>query len=227
MDQCWLFVRAALCVDALALRRTRAGARAYITGDLDVDGDLADGLRRAWTMARSQPVAAVTARARMAAAVQAVRLGAIGLPRSAPASEARLSGRLHTRRRDRAVIAHHYDLSNEFYQLLLDDHMAYSAAYFTEQGQSLHDAQTAKLDMICRKLGLEKGMRLLDVGCGWGSLILYAAKYTGCVPPASRCPVSSATSSPPVSRSVASPEVSRFVCRITATSTVPQQLSMR
>lgn len=90
-----------------------------------------------------------------------------------------MSGRLHTRRRDRAAIAHHYDLSNDFYRLLLDDHMAYSSAYFTHAGQSLHDAQTAKLDLICGKLGVEPGMRLLDVGCGWGSLILHAADRYG------------------------------------------------
>src|SRR5262249_9602664 len=112
-------------------------------------------------------------------ALRAVRLGALGPPPRTPASEARMSGRPHTRRRDRAAIAHHYDLSNDFYRLLLDDHMAYSSAYFTRQGQSLHDAQTAKLDMICRKLDLKPGMRLLDVGCGWGSLILHAAHRYG------------------------------------------------
>ena len=63
-------------------------------------------------------------------------------------AEARLTGRLHTRGRDKAAIAHHYDLSNEFYELLLDEHMAYSSAFFSRDGQSLHDAQTAKLDMI-------------------------------------------------------------------------------
>jgi cyclopropane-fatty-acyl-phospholipid synthase len=151
-------------------------ARAYVTGDIDVEGDLTDGLRRAWRLARSRP-GAVSKRGRMSAGLRAVRLGALGPPPSTPASEARLSGRLHTRRRDRAAIAHHYDLSNDFYRLLLDDHMAYSSAYFTGQGQSLHDAQTAKLDLICRKLGLEPGARLLDVGCGWGSLILHAAQH--------------------------------------------------
>ena len=153
-------------------------ARAYVTGDIDVDGDLTDGLRRAWRLARSRPVA-LSRRDRMSGALRAVRLGALGPPPRTPVSEARLSGRLHTRRRDRAAIAHHYDLSNDFYRLLLDDHMAYSSAYFTREDQSLHDAQTAKLDLICRKLGLTAGMRLLDVGCGWGSLILYAAQRYG------------------------------------------------
>ncbi|MGE2816515.1 class I SAM-dependent methyltransferase [Mycobacterium heidelbergense] len=156
-------------------------ARAYVTGDIDVEGDLTDGLRRAWRLARARKRAGATIppQARALAALHAARLGAIGPPPKAPASEARLSGRLHTRRRDRAVIAHHYDLSNDFYRLLLDEHMAYSSAYFTRPGQSLHDAQTAKLDMICRKLDLKAGMRLLDVGCGWGSLILHAAQRCG------------------------------------------------
>lgn len=154
-------------------------ARGYVTGDIDVDGDLADGLRRAWRLARSQPGsgAAIPLRARAAAALSAARLGAIGPPPKAPATEARLWGRLHTRRRDRAAIAHHYDLSNDFYRLLLDEHMAYSSAYFTQESQTLHDAQTAKLELICRKLDLEPGMRLLDVGCGWGSLMLYAVQH--------------------------------------------------
>ena len=153
-------------------------ARAYVTGDLDVQGDLADGFRSAW---RSAPTTGprLGATAKLRAAVEATRLGALGPPPKPPASEARLSGRLHTRRRDRQAISHHYDLSNDFYQLLLDDHMAYSSAYYTEPGQSLYDAQTAKLDLICRKLELKPGMRLLDVGCGWGSLILYAAQHYG------------------------------------------------
>lgn len=150
-------------------------ARAYVTGDVDVEGDLAEGFRSAWRAAPAQPHKPRKARALAAAA----KLGALGPPPKPPASEARLSGRLHTRRRDRAAIAHHYDLSNDFYQLLLDDHMAYSSAYYTEPDQSLHDAQTAKLDLICHKLELKPGMRLLDVGCGWGSLILHAAQHYG------------------------------------------------
>jgi cyclopropane-fatty-acyl-phospholipid synthase len=152
-------------------------ARAYVTGDIDIDGDLADGFRRAWAMAG--PRVGLSAWGKAKAALTAVRLGALGPPPKPPASEARLAGRLHTRGRDRDAIAHHYDLSNEFYELLLDDHMAYSSALYTDEDQSLHDAQTAKLDMVCRKLDLREGQRLLDVGCGWGSLILYAAKHHG------------------------------------------------
>lgn len=155
-------------------------ARAYVTGDIDVVGDIADGLRRVRAMSAESGLPTSTSLAdRVRAVLGATRLGAVGLPPKPPASEARLSGRLHTRKRDRAAIAHHYDLSNDFYRLLLDEHMAYSSAYFTHDGQSLHDAQTAKLDLICRKLELRKGQRLLDVGCGWGSLILYAARNYG------------------------------------------------
>ncbi|MDT5180493.1 MAG: cyclopropane-fatty-acyl-phospholipid synthase [Mycobacterium sp.] len=157
-------------------------ARAYVTGDIDVDGDMADGFRRAWAMsAKRRP--SVSLRDKASAGFAAARLGAVGPPPKPPASEARLAGRLHTRGRDRAAIAHHYDLSNDFYKLLLDDHMAYSSAYYVDSGtdsaMSLHDAQSAKLDLVCRKLELKEGQRLLDVGCGWGSMILYAARKFG------------------------------------------------
>jgi cyclopropane-fatty-acyl-phospholipid synthase len=153
-------------------------ARAYVTGDVDVEGDMADGFRRAWAMAGKRRTS-ISWRDRVGAGFAAAGLGAVGLPPSPPASEARLTGRLHTRGRDRAAIAHHYDLSNDFYRLLLDEHMAYSSAYYTRDGQSLHDAQTAKLDLVCRKLELQEGQRLLDVGCGWGSMILHAATNFG------------------------------------------------
>ncbi|MFN2561654.1 MAG: class I SAM-dependent methyltransferase [Jatrophihabitans sp.] len=155
-------------------------ARAYVTGDLDVEGDLADGFRRAWSRAGgSAPRVRLSLGARVRAAAAAARLGVLGAPPKPPSSEARLSGGLHTRLRDRAAIAHHYDLSNDFYALLLDKSMAYSSAYYTSDDQSLADAQRAKLDLICRKLDLQPGMRLLDVGCGWGALILHAAEHYG------------------------------------------------
>ena len=154
-------------------------ARAYVTGDIDVDGNMADGFRRAWAMAARVTPRRPGVRDGAAAVRRAVGLGMVGPPPKRPRSEARLSGRLHTRTRDRAAISHHYDLSNDFYQLLLDDHMAYSSGYYTHAGQSLHDAQTAKLELVCRKLELKEGQRLLDVGCGWGSMILYAARNHG------------------------------------------------
>ena len=171
-----------------ALRRIVAApgelglARAYVSGDLDVEGDLTEGFRRVWAIARTRPRAAaarLSPRQRLRASLAAIRLGVVGWSPRPPAIEARLVGPVHSRGRDRAVIAPHYDLSNHFYELILDESMAYSAAYFTAPDQSLADAQRAKLDLICAKLHLTCGMRLLDVGCGWGSLILHAAEHYG------------------------------------------------
>jgi cyclopropane-fatty-acyl-phospholipid synthase len=103
------------------------------------------------------------------------RLGVLGRPLPPPAEEARLGGRLHTRGRDAAAISHHYDVGNDFYRLILGESMTYSCARFVEPGDSLDAAQAAKYDLICRKLGLQPGMRLLDVGCGWGGMAMHAA----------------------------------------------------
>ena len=157
-------------------------ARAYVTGDLDVEGDLTDGFRLVWQVVRDRDHRVeLTWRDKADVLVSAARLGAIGAPPRPPASEARLSGRLHSRSRDREVIAHHYDLSNDFYQLLLDENLAYSCAYFTSSrpDYTLTDAQRDKLDLVCRKLGVGPGTRLLDVGCGWGSLSIHAARFFG------------------------------------------------
>ncbi|MFI6344776.1 class I SAM-dependent methyltransferase [Streptomyces sp. NPDC050560] len=155
-------------------------AQAYITGELDVEGDLAAGLRAVWAAARERGLHAPSPTlARRARAVgEALRLGAVGPRPPTPASQARLSGGLHSRARDRAAISHHYDLSNDFYRLLLDDTMAYSCGYWPagDQDTTPAGAQRAKLELICRKLALAPGARLLDVGCGWGSLSLYAAE---------------------------------------------------
>jgi cyclopropane-fatty-acyl-phospholipid synthase len=157
-------------------------ARAYVTGDLDVEGDLADAFRRVWFVARERGDAARLAPSLvLRALVAAIRLGAVGRPVPPPVSEARPRGRLHSKRRDADVISHHYDLSNALYTLLLDEHMAYSCAYWTsdEPAYTVADAQRDKLDLICRKLDLRPGARLLDVGCGWGALAIHAAKEYG------------------------------------------------
>ena len=157
-------------------------AEAYIAGDLDIDGDLAAGLSALWNAAKSGAVS----RPRIGAAqwprllATAAGLGILGRRPPVPGLAADLKGRRHSRDRDKAAIAHHYDLSNEFYELLLDPSMAYSCGYFVDgPAGSLADAQQAKLELICRKLGLRSGSRHLDVGCGWGSLICYAAEHYG------------------------------------------------
>ncbi|WP_225805042.1 cyclopropane-fatty-acyl-phospholipid synthase family protein [Streptomyces sp. NK15101] len=154
-------------------------AEAYVTGDLDVEGDLADALSQAGRNVRDRPSARPGPAGMAAATALAVRLGAVGPPPKRPDGRARLTGGLHSVSRDRAGISHHYDLSNDFYALLLDETMAYSCAYWTrpeDPAYTLADAQRDKLDLICRKLGLRPGDRLLDVGCGWGSLTVHAAR---------------------------------------------------
>jgi cyclopropane-fatty-acyl-phospholipid synthase len=157
-------------------------ARAYISGELDVEGDLGEGLRRIWRLLRLRgDTVRLTPAVLARFARTLLALGVIGGPPPAPEGEARVHGRLHSMRRDRDVIAHHYDLSNEFYQLILDPQLAYSCAYWTSetQGADLETAQRAKFDLICRKLGLVPGMRMLDIGCGWAGLSIHAARHYG------------------------------------------------
>jgi cyclopropane-fatty-acyl-phospholipid synthase len=162
-------------------------SQAYVTGELDVDGDVGDLLRAVWAAhatkgAVARPSMATVARVAPRALAAMARAGALRLPPAPPASQARLRGRLHTPRRDRAVIAHHYDLSNAFYQLMLDPQLAYSCAYWSGgPEQTLEQAQTAKLELVCHKLGLQAGDRLLDIGCGWGALSIHAARHHGAI----------------------------------------------
>ncbi len=150
-------------------------ARAWVTGELDLRGDVED------VFALSDRFADVGLdwRTRLTALGRAWRLGTLGraLRRPIPASESRLRGRTHSLRRDRGAIAHHYDVSNEFYELVLGASMVYSCAYFGDPEESLEAAQERKLDLICRKLMLAPGERLLDIGCGWGSLLIHAATH--------------------------------------------------
>ena len=150
--------------------------RAWVAGELDVDGDLIETLRRVHGVRGLS-----LSRADLIAALRAVRrVGALGLREpEPPASEAHLRGRLHSLRRDRQAIQHHYDVSNRFYRLVLGPTMVYSCAYFESEDESLDAAQERKLDVVCRKLHLEPGERLLDVGCGWGSLVIHAATHYG------------------------------------------------
>ena len=161
-------------------------ARAYVMGHLDIEGDLAQGLRAMWSAVRearaADPDAAkprLRPRTVMRAALLAARTGSLGRRPEIPEAESQLTGDLHSRERDRAAISHHYDLSNDFFELILDETMAYSSAFHLTPEMPLVDAQRAKLDLICRKLGLEPGMRMLDIGSGWGSLTLHAAEHYG------------------------------------------------
>ena len=158
-------------------------AQAYVTGDLDVEGDLDAALTHVWEIARDRGLTGVRpSRATVAALLRvAAQAGAIGLPLPPPASQAVLTGRLHSALRDRQAIHHHYDLSNDFYQLILDPHMAYSCGYWRsdDPDYTVEDAQRDKFELVGRKLGLGPGARLLDVGCGWGSMSLYAAEHFG------------------------------------------------
>ncbi|MFI5930908.1 class I SAM-dependent methyltransferase [Actinoplanes sp. NPDC051494] len=154
-------------------------AQAYIAGEIDVEGDLGAALRRVW-----QPRPGgfhLSWSERLRALRTVLSLGVAGPKPPAPDIEARIDGTLHSRERDKAAISYHYDLSNRFYELILDERMAYSCAYWMSDAPTygLAEAQTDKLDMICRKLGLEPGMRLLDIGCGWGALALHAARHYG------------------------------------------------
>lgn len=152
-------------------------ARAWVDGSLDVEGDLEVVLsaRNAFAGVR------VSARDRARLALAATRvLGVGGLrPARVPAIEARLGGRLRSLARDRDAVRHHYDVSNRFYQLVLGPTMVYSCAYFASSQETLEAAQDRKLDLICRKLALREDERLLDIGCGWGSLLIHAARHWG------------------------------------------------
>jgi len=169
-------------------------ARAWVAGDLDIDGDLYTALDllsgSLWDLAESAGRGrAETARMVTAAlgdpatyrfARSALTLAGPGLPPAPPPEEVRRrTGIAHTRRRDKAAIAHHYDVGNEFYELVLGPSMVYSCALWETPDTTLEQAQRAKLDLVCRKLGLREGQRLLDVGCGWGAMALHAAEHYG------------------------------------------------
>jgi cyclopropane-fatty-acyl-phospholipid synthase len=166
-------------------------ARGWVAGELDVEGDLYEALT---SFARISQELDVTADPpsplRRLAQLRdpkvrsvirdLVRLAGPGLPPKPPAEEVRvLHGGVHSLRRDREAISHHYDVGNDFYELVLGESMVYSCAYFESPATPLAEAQRAKLDLICRKLGLRPGQRLLDVGCGWGSMALHAAENYG------------------------------------------------
>jgi cyclopropane-fatty-acyl-phospholipid synthase len=157
----------------------RAG-ETFVAGDVDVEGSMVAALR-AFAALRS----GLTLGDRLAIAAVVARLPAPP-DRGGPARVG-LSGARHTLERDAAAVRHHYDVGNDFYRLLLDRDLVYSCAYFADADRgapvtdraTLDRAQRRKLELICRKLVLRPGERLLDVGCGWGSLVIHAARHHG------------------------------------------------
>jgi cyclopropane-fatty-acyl-phospholipid synthase len=148
-------------------------ARAYVTGNIEVEGDLYTALKEVMVLDIQMPIAE---RLRMLR-----QLGGFKLLRRPPLppQEVQLSGRKHSRERDAAAISHHYDVSNKFYEWLLGPSMAYTCAVYPSYESTLEEAQFEKHDLVARKLALEPGMRLLDVGCGWGGMVVHAARYYG------------------------------------------------
>ncbi|MEU6475987.1 cyclopropane-fatty-acyl-phospholipid synthase family protein [Streptomyces sp. NPDC047017] len=163
-------------------------ARAWVAGDLTVEGDLytALGLLSGLIWERDQDDTRGLARRLRDPEVRAavaglVKLGGPPLPPAPPPEEVRRPGHLHTRRSDKRAISHHYDVGNDFYELVLGPSMVYSCAYWPapEPAATLEQAQHDKLELVARKLDLSPGRRLLDVGCGWGSMAIHAAREHG------------------------------------------------
>ncbi|MFE1851988.1 class I SAM-dependent methyltransferase [Streptomyces sp. NPDC059489] len=160
--------------------------RAWVSGDLGIDGDLYTALDLLagliWERgedARSFGQAARDPQVRAAVRGLARMAGPFPPPPPPPEEVRRVRGHLHTRRSDRRAISHHYDVGNDFYEIVLGPSMVYSCAYWAGPGSTLEDAQRDKLELVCRKLDLKPGQRLLDVGCGWGSMAVHAAREYG------------------------------------------------
>jgi cyclopropane-fatty-acyl-phospholipid synthase len=174
-------VRSPVAVSYLAQAPGALGlARAFVSGHLDVDGDMYTALAR---LATAQRIGRSWAE-------RLSILNALGGPKllvrrvAPPPQEVRvnktwLSGRRHSKGRDASAISHHYDVSNTFYEWVLGPSMAYTCACYPREDATLEQAQEYKFDLVARKIGLRPGMRLLDVGCGWGGMVMHAARRYG------------------------------------------------
>jgi cyclopropane-fatty-acyl-phospholipid synthase len=159
-------------------------SRAYVAGEITAHGDIFEAfaaLSSAGKFAEPGPFSPPTPRELWTLLTTGIRLGALGPNPAPPPAEAKVEkhGRRHSKKRDAAAISHHYDVGNDFYRLVLGPSMVYSCAVWSDESKSLEEAQEEKLDLVCRKLGLQPGQRLLDVGCGWGSFALHAAERYG------------------------------------------------
>ncbi len=174
-------VRTPVAVSYLAQAPGALGlARAYVSGNIDVAGDMYTALARLAQVQRTD----------MPLSERLNLLNQLGGPKlllkrvPPPPQEVRvnrrwLSGRRHSRARDASAISHHYDVSNTFYEWVLGPSMAYTCACFPAVDATLEQAQFHKFDLVARKLALKPGMRLLDVGCGWGGMVMHAARHYG------------------------------------------------
>jgi len=149
-------------------------ARAFVSGSLEVDGDVYTALR-ALVADERRPVP-------WGRAVDLLRTQGLGIVKRPPVPQLEAPhplrrGRRHSKDRDSAAIAHHYDVSNSFYAMVLGPSMTYTCAVYPTQDATLEVAQAAKYDLVAQKLGLDAGMRLLDVGCGWGGMVMHAAEH--------------------------------------------------
>src|SRR5215216_465833 len=173
--------------DAIAYAVSAPGqlglGRAYVSGAIEVDDlDAVIGVLNHW----QPPEVRTATKARLIAA--ALRSAGVRRPPPAPKAELHLRGRKHSTERDREAVRHHYDVGNEFFSLFLDPSMTYSCAFFSRvperrgfrrEPPTLEEAQEAKLELVCTKLALQPGERVLDVGCGWGSFVIHAAQRHG------------------------------------------------
>jgi len=148
--------------------------RAYVSGEIEVDDiDAVIELLDGW---QPPPLDRAAKRRLLLAAVRAAGLAR---PPRRPAAELRPSGRRHSKERDARAVRHHYDVSNDFFSLFLDESKTYSCAIFSRGATTLEEAQFEKRETVCRKLALQEGERVLDVGCGWGSFPIHAAREHG------------------------------------------------
>ena len=150
-------------------------AEAYLYDDFDIEGDIEAVFGLAETLAE-MPTGLIW---KLRTARDLLRLPAGQKGQHGRRGRSKLTGKRHSIKRDRQAIAYHYDVSNDFYALWLDRRMVYSCAYFATPDDDLDTAQERKLDYICRKLRLQPGQRLLDLGCGWGGLVVHAAQHYG------------------------------------------------
>lgn len=150
-------------------------SEAYLYDDFDVEGSIES------VFSLVDAIAASTSgwRKKLGVFAELRRLPSVPRHAAGRRGPARLHGRAHSVERDREAVRYHYDVSNDFYRLYLDSRMVYSCAYFETPEMDLDTAQVRKLDLICRKLRLKTGQRLLDVGCGWGGLVMHAAREYG------------------------------------------------